>query len=143
MATVLAKVERPCAIRQTMTATNDFNGAAPTAGAPTFEDDIFKHATGVAGGLFDPTNAYYAFEPLDALDLIGVELELADQTSWSVTRTDVDGGSVVLFSGTIETSFVTTEETKIVLLWGSTITLVTTGATTAMTATLKFKPHKK
>lgn len=143
----LAKIDRPVSIRQTILAGNDFTGVAPeTAGGPidpTFEDDIFKLDSLVLGGLFDlPSATAYSFEPREALLLIGVELHLSGPTGWSLDLIDVDSKSIVLWNGTGEDTFVVTEETRIMLPWGSQLSLTTSGASLEMVATLKLAPAR-
>jgi len=151
MATVLAKVERLCAIHQAIKAGSDFAGLTPKDGGPlvalvpTFADDIFEFAPGLEGGLFDPTDdTLYAFEPKDALRVVAIELALGgNQSTWKVELKDINDNLVELFSGTTEVSFVTSDTTQIHLpiLWGSKILVTTTGGVDAMTAKLKFEPH--
>jgi hypothetical protein len=141
--TVLAKVERPCAIRQIITTGNHFDGSKPAAG-PTFANDIFKFAAAAAGGLFDPTDSvYYAFERADALVLLGIELQMAGQNTWKVELKDVDDVLVTIASGTTETSYVRGSDDPPVLLWGTRIVVTTTGgAPTGLQATIKLAPYR-
>lgn len=143
MTTVAAKINRPVAIRQVTVAGNDFGSAAPedVVGpiSPVFADDIYKFDDLVAGGLFDPTNSYYAFEPRETLVLIGVEFDFAGATSWTFDLIDVDGNVMNIWKGT-ETTFVVTADTHIMLMWGTKLGLTTGGSALAMHATLKLAP---
>lgn len=142
----LATIDRPIAIRQTMKAGGNFSGSAPSDGgvplSPTLADDIFKFAEGDVGGLFDFTNAYYAFESRGALELLAVELTLNDQSSWKLEHEDVDGNLVTVYSGTTDATFVATGEKSLVLLWGSKLLLTTVGATGAMTGSIVVAPYR-
>jgi len=146
MADIRSSVDRPVAIRQHLTAGNNFSGVTPADGGgamtPTFASDIYKFDDMTAGGLFDPTNAMYEFERSDALYLIAAEMKLADQSSWKLERVDVDSNVVEIFTGTTGTYFNYSESDKVVLLWGSTLKLTTVAASAAMTATLIFIPYK-
>lgn len=143
MAVVQATIDRPVAIRQQITAGNQFDGTAPGS-APTFADDIYKFAAATAGGLFDPTDtAKYSFPQKEALELIDVGLTLVGQSAWSLSLVDPDAVERVVFSGTTETSFASTEETQVIILPGSKLKLTTTGATGALTAALTIQPHHR
>lgn len=146
MADIRSSVDRPVAIRQHLTAGNNFSGVTPADGGgsmtPTFASDIYKFDDMTAGGLFDPTNAMYEFERSGALYLIAAEMKLADQTSWKIERVDVDSNAVEIFTGTTGTYFNYSESDKVVLLWGSTLKLTTVAASTAMTVTFIFVPYK-
>ena len=145
MADNRSTIDRPVAIRQHLTAGNNFSGIAPADGGgamtPVFANDIYKFDNMTAGGLFDPTSALYEFERTESLYLVGAELDLSNQTSWQLERVDVDGNSLVIYDGTNETSVYITEDVKILLLWGTKLTFTTVGATGAMTVTLKLVPY--
>jgi hypothetical protein len=147
--TILATVERPCAIRQRIAAGNDFNAGAPKDGggflSPTFEDDTFKFAEGVEGGLFDPSSALYAFRRPDALQVIGIEIKFGGQANWKLEKANIDGDLVIVYSGTVETELVkgmNSPELPLILLWGDVLKLTTTGASTAMHAYIKLAPYQ-
>ena len=141
MANVKATIDRPVAIRQEITATNDFDGTAPS-GAPTFSNDIYAYIAEAAGGLFDPTDTTnYAFPQGEALELIDVGLKLGGQSAWALSMVDPDANERVIFSGTNETSFASTEETQVIILPGGKLKLTTTGATAALIASLVIRPH--
>lgn len=146
MADIRSSVDRPVAIRQHLLAGNNFSGVAPADGGgsmtPTFGNDIYKFDSMTAGGLFEPDNDMYEFERAEALYLVGAEMQLSNQSSWQIERTDVDGNDLVIYSGTTESSVYITEDVKIVLLWGTSLKLTTVGATGAMVATFKFVPYK-
>jgi len=134
-------VYRPYGIRQEISAGGNFDGTAPGT-TPAFANQIQKYPAAAAGGLFNPYELEFAGEGKDkVVDLIGIELSLADQTSWNISKIDPDGNTVVLYSGTDETSFVVNLPDKTVMLNGSTLKLVTSGASTAMVATMMFDPH--
>lgn len=146
---MLAKIERPSAIRQRIKAGSQFTGAAPADGGspltPTFANDTFKFDPGTAGGLFDHSSDLYAYEKPEALLVVAIEIQFGGQASWTLTKEDVDGNIVTLFSGTNEASFVRgigADELPLVLLWGDKLKLATVGATTAMTAYIKLAPHQ-
>lgn len=140
--TVMSTVERPCAIRQVIATGNNFGDDAPL-GVLTFANDTFKFASHTTGGRFDPTDsALYAFERLDALVLLGIELKMANQTTWKVELKDVDGGLTILASGTTELSYIRGSDDPIVLLWGSQVVITTTGSPTGMIGTVKLAPYK-
>jgi hypothetical protein len=141
MPSIAATIDRPVAIRQEITAGNQFDGTAPGA-APTFANDIYAFAPAAAGGLFDPTNTTaFSFPQKEALELIDVGLAMIGQSAWSLSMVDPDANERVLFSGTNETSFASTEETQIIVLPGAKLKLTTTGATGVMTASLVLQPH--
>jgi hypothetical protein len=131
-----------------MKAGSNFGGVTPVDGAtpltPTLADDIFKFDAGTEGGLFDLwDDDMYSFHPLNALYLVGVELQLSDQTAWSLSRVDVDGSSVIIVSGTTGASAYYgfgSQPCPTGLLRGSSLKLSTTAASGAMVATLKFMP---
>jgi len=141
---IMARIDRPVAIRQSLTAGHDFAGIAPVNGSPAsrpvFSSDIYKFENLSAGGLFDPTNDYYAFETLDSLLLIGVELTMGTQNAWTVDRVDADGNVVTLWSGTTESSYIVPESGRLLLPWGTKIQVTTTGASGAMQAIARFAP---
>lgn len=146
MADIRSSIDRPVAIRQHLTAGNNFSGVTPADGGgamtPTFASDIYKFDDMTAGGLFDPTNAMYDFERSEALYLIAVEIKLADQTSWKLERSDVDDNTSTLYSGTTDSYVYYAENDRRIVLWGSTLKLTTVGASATMMATLVFVPYK-
>jgi hypothetical protein len=141
MATVLARVERPCAIRQEISAGGNFNGTEPS-GSPTFADDTFKFAAEAAGGLFDFTSAKYAFEDPEPLWLTSLQIALANQSAWTVGVVDVDSKETQIAAGTTEASYVRGADDPVLLLWGDKIKITTTGATAAMLAAVKVAPYR-
>jgi hypothetical protein len=144
MPPTLTRIERPCGIKQQVSAGGNFDGSAP-AGDPTLADDLFVFAAESDGGLFDPTSSKYAFEHRTALCLVAIELKLANQSAWSVTKLDKDGLEVTVLSGTTEANVVRgmhSTQLPLILLWGEKLKVSTTGATTGpMAATLKFAPY--
>lgn len=147
MPTTYPDIVGPSAIRQSIKAGSNFGGLPPKDGAtvllPTFADDMYKFAPGTEGGLFDfwdRDGMGYMFHKLDPLFLIGVELDLGNQTAWSVSIEDVDANSMVIHSGTNETSFlsgINGPVIPVVLLRGSKVKVSTTGSTQALAATIK------
>jgi hypothetical protein len=141
---VVSRIDRPVAIRQALLAGNDFSGIAPVNGSPasrpSFSSDIYAFANLTDGGLFDPTNGYYAFEAADALLLTGVELTLGTQSAWTIDRVDADGNVATLWSGTTEASYIVPEASRLLLPWGTKIRVTTTGASGALQITARFAP---
>lgn len=143
MPPTLTKVERPCGIKQQISAGSNFNGTSP-AGDPTLADDLFVFAAESAGGLFDPTSSKYAFEPRTPICLVAIELKLGGQSAWSIDKVDKDGVTVQVLAGTTEATVVKgmhSTQLPLILLWGEKLKLSTTGASAAMAATLKFAPY--
>lgn len=136
----LVSIDRLVGIRQEISAGNNFDETEP-AGSPTFVDGIYKFAAETAGGLFDTASSKYGFKKGCAVDLIGIEIVLGGQTAWAINKTDIDGNTVELYSGTTETEVVKLDADRIALLYGDTVSITTTGASTAMVALLKFEPH--
>jgi len=139
----------PVGIRQIMNAGSNFDGVAPDlAGVPivpTYENYLYTFAGGDKGGLFDPSAAtLYGFNKPDAVDLIGVEIDLADQTSWKIEKLSADASLDVIevWTGTTESEHIVLDPLRLVLLWGEKFRLTTAAATATMRATLKFEPHK-
>jgi len=122
---------------------SNFTGAAVPV-APTWVDFSFVHASNALGGKFDPSNtAQYGFDRPDPVDLIGISLDLADQSTWKVEKVSADGTVVSLIaSGTTEPGYEETKDFRVTLLWGQYIAVTTTGTiTAAMKAELTFEPH--
>jgi hypothetical protein len=142
------RVVGPVAIRQVLEATNNFTGAAVADGgvakSPVYTAFSFIYAAADTGGLFDPSaTTLYGFDRPDPVDLIGVSLDLDDQTSWSLDKYSADGAHVSnIASGTTEASYEKTDDFRVTLLWGQTIKLTTLGATKTLSAELTFEPHK-
>ncbi len=125
------------AIKQIITATNDFDGAAATT-TPADADGIRVYPTDTVGGLFDPLTEMGASGI--PIEVVNFQVRFGGQTSWTLSLVDVLG-EVVITSGTTETSFFYDPDSEtIVLLPGQTLKLVTTGASTAMYAALLFAP---
>ena len=145
MATILSKVERPCAIRQQISAGGDFDGSEPT-GAPTFENEIFKFAAEATGGLLDISSSAYSFEGPGPLLLVGLEITFGGQSSWTLTKKDVDGNAIQIDSGTNEARLFkaggAASYLPIYLLWGDKLELSTASASGAMTAIFKVAPYR-
>jgi hypothetical protein len=143
--TILARTERPVAIRQTIAVAADWAGAAPTDTTPTFVNDVFIHAEGAAGGLFDPAADYYAFEETEALLLVGFSLKnSAGTTSWSLKHVDTASNKIEVFAASSAADVIKLfHDSLLVLLWGETFELSSVGTSSViMTATLKFAPHQ-
>lgn len=119
-------------IKQSISATNQFTGVAPTT-TPVFSGNMYTYPVDAQGGLFDPGNTE------NTVRLVGIELDLADQTSWTLDFVDVDSNAFSLYSGTTEASFFVTDPDIVNLLPGETLQLTTVGASLAMNATLKFR----
>jgi hypothetical protein len=136
----------PVGIYQAIKAGSNFTGEVPMDGVtvlgPTFSDFMWKYAAGTKGGLFSPPSNDYNFESRDPIDIIGIEIAFGGQSSWSLSKVDVGGGSRLLYSGTTSTFLLTNQDQRIVLLWGQALSLVTAGASTAMQAVIMFEPHK-
>lgn len=115
-------------IQQQISAGNQFDGQAPST-TPARGNDLWKdYPEDSQGGLFD-------FELEDPALIVNVTLKLDGNTSaWSLNLVDVDGDEVTLFSGTNETSFVTTYGDRVLITQGQKLKLTTTGATGALKA---------
>lgn len=120
------------AIKQTVSAGNNFTGVAPTT-TPVLSGNVYTYPVDTQGGLFDPENS------ANTLILAGILLDLADQSSWKIELVDNDANPVVLFSGTTEDEFVVTSDTVVNILPGETLKLTTVGATAEIIATVKFR----
>jgi len=112
-------------IEQKITAASQFTGVAPV-GTVTREYDMERYPTGTVGGLFDFANP-------NPIQLKQFFAKLGGQSSWSLSVVDVDGVATALLSGTTE-AFIANTTLNLVILQGQKLKLVTTGATTAMTA---------
>lgn len=149
MAPVIPRHDRPVAIRHQLKASNDFDGGAPADGAtplvPTIQNDTWNYGDGTHGGLFDPYADPLTFQKRDSLIIAGVELKLGGQSTWSLSLVDPFGTETVIVKGTNETSVVYGIHSlgEIVILWSSKLKLVTTGASAAMVATVKFGPNDR
>lgn len=114
--------------QQKITATHQFNGAAPTT-TPTVGHELEKdYPTDVVGGLFD-------FGLTGPAMLMQIELVLDGNTSsWSVSKIDADGDAAVIAKGTNETSFFSGPNNRVLLLAGQKLKVLTAGATAALKA---------
>jgi hypothetical protein len=146
---MFATIDRPVAIRQELSAGNNFDGSAPESGGlplvPTFDHDTFVHTVGDKGGLFDPWDTTrYTFPKRDSLILAGMELKLGGQTTWKLELVDAFGTVTQVYNGTTETTVVKGAwdiPAGLIITWGSKLKLTTVGASTAMVATLKLGPN--
>lgn len=111
-------------IQQTITAGGNFGGVLPP-GSATPDKDVNRFAPAATGGRFD-------FSISGPHEISAIEIKLANQSSWSISKKDSDGDLVVLFSGTTETSFVMKASERSLLYEGEVLELVTAAATTAM-----------
>jgi hypothetical protein len=111
-------------IQQKISAGGNFDGTLPP-GTPVLDKDINRFPVAATGGLFE-------FNITGPHVIRSVELHLANQTVWSIAKKDSDGDEIVLWSGTVETSFVTISEDFMLLYEEEQLLLRTTGATTAM-----------
>ena len=150
MPTIIPQVAGPVAIRQEMQAGSNFSGTAPDDGSPlafTYvgAECYFKFGAGTAGGgLFDFWDGVYPFHPVKPLYLVGVELDLANQTSWSVSIEDPDSNSMAIHNGTTESSFlsgINGPVIPVILMPGSVVKVVTAAATQALIATIKVQQY--
>lgn len=117
-------------IEQKITATNQFNGAAPV-GAAVLGNDMESFPAGAVGGLFDFANT-------GPIQVEQISIKLGGQTSWTLNLVDVDAVEVLVLSGTTEAS-VFDSTTKPYLLQGQKLKLDTVGATTAMRARMSVR----
>lgn len=120
------------AIKQTISAGNNFTGVAPTT-TPVLSGNGYTYPADSQGGLFDPGNTS------NTLAVAGIYIDFADQTSWKLEIVDNDANPVVLFSGTTEDEFAVTADTVIFVLPGETLKLTTVGATAAISAIIEFR----
>lgn len=120
-------------IQQKIAALSQFNGAAPAAAAVQ-GNDMEAHPAGTVGGLFNFGNS-------DPVQVKQIFIKFGGQSSWSLALVDVDAVETTLLSGTNET-FLANLTLGLILLQGQKLKLVTSGATTAMTAriTVDTKP---
>lgn len=143
---ILATINRPVVIRQSVKAGSNFGGLAPIDGAtplsPTLENDIFTFAPGTNAGLFNPQASYYAFERKVMLELVGIMLTMGSQDTWTFSLVDSDANSVTVQSGTTEASYFRPATEPIIIPFTSTLKLVTVGADAAMTASVILRPCK-
>lgn len=145
MATDLATINGPVAIRQRVSAGNNFGGVAPentgVALVPTFADSIYKFTAGTDGGLFDFWGGPYSFRKCNALYLFDIELILDAGTAWSISSEDPDGFAITIASGTGASYFAGIHNAPLPypILPNGLVKLVTTGgAGGAKTARLKL-----
>lgn len=126
------------AITQQMAIGDIFDGLVPTTtpvttnGVKVYPPDV----TSNQGGLFEFTGS-----ELRPITLIGIQVKLADQTSWAIVIVDPVIGDIPLASGTTETSYIRDDLDAITLLPGQKIKITSIGVTTAaMQATVMFAP---
>lgn len=111
-------------IQQKISAGGNFDGTLPPGDA-VGDKDISRFPAAPTGGLFE-------FNITGPHVIRSVELHLANQSAWSISKEDSDGDEIVLWSGTTETSFVTISEDFMLLYEAEKLLLRTTAATTAM-----------
>lgn len=123
------------AIKQVITAGGNFNGTDPGT-TPVLSGNVYTYPGAAAGGLFNPENSK------SVLRVVGIELELGTQSSWSLDLVDNDANGVTLYAGTTESEFFVTAAELALLLPGETLSLTSVGATGALSATIKFRNHR-
>lgn len=111
-------------IQQRISAGGNFDGTSPP-GTPIVDKDIKRFPAAATGGLFD-------FEITGPHTIMGIELHLGDQTSWTLHKKDSDGEELLIWSGTTEDDFVTLAEDRTLMYEGETLLLRTVGATVAL-----------
>lgn len=119
-------------IEQKISATADFDGAAPV-GAATYANDMESYPEGVAGGLF-------SFDNDGPIEIRQFFITLGGQTDWTLSVVDADAAETVVESGTTETYFAKLNW-QLILLSGQKLKLETTAAATAMKARVTFRPR--
>lgn len=140
MAEDLARSKAVFSIRQHITAGSNWTGVIPTT-VRAWANWIFSYPTDTVGGLFRPYNlALYGSS--QAMKLVGFEFMGGAQATWSLSLVDADSKVQVLYSGTTDTSFVSTESSAVVLQIGEELRLVSAGASGAMLAKCKFAPYE-
>jgi hypothetical protein len=122
------------AIRQVITAGDDFNGAAPTT---EFVDTngVRAYPTDTVGGLFD-------FSVLNTdlpISIRTVQLFLADATSWQIDIGD-SSGDISVASGVGDATALYMPDGDLTLAPGQTLKVETSGASAAMYAVVVFAP---
>ena len=149
MSPVIPRHDRPIAIRHQLKASSNFDGAMPADGTtplvPTIANDTWNYGDGTHGGLFDPYADPLTFQKRDSLLIVGFEFKGGGQSAWTLSLVDPLGTETIILSGTNESSVLRGIHSlgEIVILWGSKVKLVTTGASAAMVATVKFGPNDR
>lgn len=123
------------AIKQQISATDDFDGTLPT-GTPTLNNGVYLYTEQAAGGLFIPVRQ--AELPWAEVRVVGIEIRFGGQATWTISIVDTDDDEVIRWAGTVEDDFAMGAEDGVILLPNQEFKLETTGAATAMYATVKF-----
>jgi len=118
-------------IQQQITAGGNFDGSLPP-GTPTAANDLLSFAPHTAGGLFD-------FDLANPAKIAYIEIAFGGQSSWSLSKLDVDGDELVLWAGTTDTSFVTLTSDSMYLFEKQLLLLRTVGAASAMKARISVE----
>lgn len=121
------------AIKQVVDAGNDFDGVAPESD-PSDENGVRTYEYDTSAGLFEFPVATQGY------DIQGVQIKFGGQSTWSLSI--VDGTvEITWLSGTTDTEEVWAD-VPVTIPPGATLKLVTTGASTAMQATVFFSPSQ-
>jgi len=111
-------------IQQRISATDDFDGTLPP-GTPASLADITRFPEAATGGLFD-------FGIASPHVIRSCEIKLGGQSAWSVSKKDSEGAEIVIWSGTTEATFFSSDSDRPLLYQDETLLLRTTGATGAL-----------
>ena len=139
---------RPFGIRQLITATNNWTGAAPGTVA-VFSSDVLAYPTSTVGGLFDP-HADVVYKNMGGATLKLIEFLLVmdgnQGVNWSIKKI-TSGGQKILLQGPQdavggETDVVLVQSDTLRFLPGEKIEVITAGCTGAMWAQATFKPEE-
>lgn len=142
----LRLVDRPWQIVQLIKAGSQFTGEMPADGATPLTPTVttgtwsFAYAAGTKGGLFDPTSTHYTFDKDEPLAVVGIQILFGGQSAWSLSIVNAAGDAAVGLSGTTETSLVHGFTDRWILTYGQKLKLTTTGASSAMSASIELAP---
>jgi hypothetical protein len=108
-------------IQQKISATDDFDGTLPP-GTPVLSEDIKRFPIAATGGLFN-------FAISSPHIIRSCEINLGGQSAWSVSKKDSEGDEIIIWSGTSEATFFSSDSDRPLLYENETLLLRTTGAT--------------
>lgn len=121
-------------VQQSISATDQFDGTAPT-GTAVFGNDMEAFPEEDVGGLFDFANK-------DPIQILQIAIKFGGQTSWSLVLVDIDAVEITIAAGTTETQLWDVTS-RFVILQGQKLKLVTASATTAMVARISITNNIK
>lgn len=143
----MATVNKFVAETHRIKAGSNFDGTAPAADSADNKKQVLVYAPATAGGLFKcPRNRDESTKiPSDPrADQITrrvskIQIKFGGQSAWSLFIVDETGVDVLILTGTTETDLVGTD--KFDLAPGEDLKLTTTGASTAMVATVFYEAY--